>query len=553
LYLGTEYADNGANVSVTVDNDPPRTIVLGTPLEDALVRIPLGQYEAGMHTVTARHTGPDDGHVFIFDFLEIAVPAPELPEIGPNPQLSLATDWDTYHSLCLAPERTAWMINAMGFHGRVNHYAGALWFYELAGAGFAYASAPIDFTGTALFDLNFSHQTSLVVGRDDDSSNSTTITHVHYVGDTAETVAKALEMEINRGSMSIRAEAQGTVLTIHSRSQGRDSNHITLTAASTSLAPQPASLNLAGGSDGEWLTDLQATPRLNRAARDWTRSFFAALKSHGLDGVAALSMELGNGDPSPAAGIAQRCPGGDAVIVSTPALQTNFSPASAAFWQQAYRDLAQAMADAGVQPYLQFGEVQWWYFRDNRSGMPFYDAYTADTFRSVYGREMRAIPDNAASPADFPEETQFLPALIGQFTNQIMAYVRTEFPACRFEVLYPLDVNDTELNRAVNYPAGDWTPEKLDCLKTESFGYTYARDLKKCRASVLLPQTRGFPPGKCAHLTGISDPTTPWPKEVRLAQAAGIESVVLFALDQMCLIGYPLPLPRGLRRAVFQG
>ncbi len=439
------------------------------------------------------------------------------------------------------------MIDTMGFHGRVNHYVGALWFYELAaGPQLAYASAQIDFTGTALFSFTFSHQTSLTI-------DSTTVTHVHYIGDTAETVVKAIEMDINWGSMSVRAEAQGTVLTITSRSLGSESNNIGIAVGSTCLTPEPASQNLAGGQDGKWLTDLQATPRVNRAARDWTRSFFTALKGYGLDGVAALSMELGNGDDSTEAGIAQRCPAGDAVWVSTPALQTNFSPASIAFWQQAYLDIAQIQADAGMRPYLQFGEVQWWYFRNDRSGMPFYDAYATSAFRSRYGRDMQAILENTVSPADYPQETQFLPTLIGAFTSQIMAYVRARLPTCRFEVLYPLDVNETGLNRAINYPAGAWTPAALDCLKTESFGYTGARDLGKCLTSIQFPQVQGFAPQASAHLVGIGDPTAPWLKEARLAQAAGVESVVMFALDQLCLVGYPLPLPSGLRRASFQG
>jgi hypothetical protein len=33
----------------------------------------------------------------------------------------------------------------------------------------------------------------------------------------------------------------------------------------------------------------------------------------------------------------------------------------------------------------------------------------------------------------------------------------------------------------------------------------------------------------------------------------GVESVVLFALDQFCLIGYGLPLRDGARRALFMG
>jgi hypothetical protein len=63
----------------------------------------------------------------------------------------------------------------------------------------------------------------------------------------------------------------------------------------------------------------------------------------------------------------------------------------------------------------------------------------------------------------------------------------------------------------------------------------------------------GFTPAQRSHLVGVSDSSTAWLKEVRLAEGLGFESVVLFALDQMCLIGYPLPLSRGIRRSTQMG
>ncbi len=560
LYLGTEKlgiirADDthvdGAEISVTVDGTPlaPNpNLMIAT--EDQMVRIPLGQYGAGPHTVRIEHTG-SEGTVFRFDFLELALPSSDLPQIAGDSKSSLATDWDTDHSLCLAPERTAWMIDALGFRGRVNHYVGALWFYELMLSGNQYGSGQVEFIGTPSFGAT----TEISIARTEAPGETTTISHTNYIGDTAETIAKAFEIEINRGSASIRAEAQGAVLTIHSRTLGSDGNNIVISAV-PSTGPFRAECSgetLVGGVDGIWRTDLGATPRLNRAARDWHRSFFAALHTRGLDAVAALSTEMRDVDPSPETGIAQRCPGGDAVIVSTPAVQTNFSPVSVAFWREAYLDLARLMDDAGLTPYLQFGEVQWWYFRDNRSGMPFYDEYTKTAFRTAHGREMRTILDEHASPEAYPEEVVFLPTLIGEYTSQIISYVRAEFPTSRFEVLYPLDVNDYDLNRLINYPVSHWTAATLDCLKTESFGYTGSRHLNKCLESILFPQTRSFPPSKSAHLIGISDPVAPWQREARLSQAEGLESVVLFALDQYCLIGYPAPLPNGARRSTFQG
>ena len=122
-----------AQISVVVDALSPLTVNLNLG-EDVLIRTPLGQFTSGTHTVTATHTG-DAGAYFYFDFLEIAIPATTLPTETNEPKLAAATDWDTLAALALAPQRTAWMIYFLGFQGRVNHYAGALWFYELVCAG----------------------------------------------------------------------------------------------------------------------------------------------------------------------------------------------------------------------------------------------------------------------------------------------------------------------------------------------------------------------------------------------------------------------------------
>ena len=132
-----------------------------------------------------------------------------------------------------------------------------------------------------------------------------------------------------------------------------------------------------------------------------------------------------------------------------------------------------------------------------------------------------------------------------------------EHPAFRSlpdgEVLYSVDVNNTALNRVINYPRADWTPAALTCLKTESFTYTYSRDLDSSMTSIEAGSSSGFPPSQRSHLVGISDSSTSWLKEARMAEASGFESVVLFALDQFCLIGYQLPLSTGMRRSVQLG
>jgi hypothetical protein len=349
------------------------------------------------------------------------------------------------------------------------------------------------------------------------------------------------------------------MLTIWARAMGADGNGLSVAADTSGSVNFTATTSgaLAGGVDGDvtnmpwaqgWRTDASALPRLNRAARDWHASYFQALKTHGIDASAAFSMELQHGDPSVEAGIAQRYPDGSPTLVSTPALQTNFSPTSLAFWQEAYLEMAGLMNAAGITPYLQFGEVQWWYTAAT-SGMPFYDSYTTATFETAHGRAMQVIPSQDAAPAAFADECAFLPTLIGQFTDAIVAYVRASYPGARFESLYPVDTNNTPLNKLINYPTASWTPANLNCLKTESFTFTGSRDLNKARTSIELPAQLGFSPAQQAHLIGIGDYTTPWLKERRLALADGVRSVVLFALDQFCLIGYALPLKNGQRLA----
>ena len=156
-------------------------------------------------------------------------------------------------------------------------------------------------------------------------------------------------MLINQGATGVWARAEGAILTIQSRAMGTAGNGITISADTLS--------DVFGGSRSadRWRAELTASGGptwrrcrgLNRAARDWHTSFFRALKGYGIDVTAAFSMELQHGDPSPEAGIAQRYPDGSPVLLNTPALQTNFSPVSLAFWRQVYLDMANLLAQSG--------------------------------------------------------------------------------------------------------------------------------------------------------------------------------------------------------------
>jgi hypothetical protein len=542
LYLGTRMLASGGAITVQVDSAPAQTVSLTKPAEDYLVRVPLGEFAGQVkHTVTVTHSGVTGSDVFV-DFLEIALPSTTLPTFIEHPTTTLATDWDTYHSIAVAPERTAWLVDTLGFKGRANHYVGALWFYELVCPENAYATATVEFSGSPEFGAT----TEIVIA-------GSPLQHLNYFSDTAESIAKGFELLVAAGSSAVWARAEGAVLTIVARAMGTAGNAISLSASTGSgqFTASVSSPALSGGVTGKWLTDLTVVPRLNRAARDWSRSYYQALKARGIEVTAAFSMELKDGDVSLAAGIAQRYPNGP-VLLNTPAVQTNFGPQSTAFWKQVYRDMADIMVEAGVAPYLQFGEVQWWYFA-NSAGMPFYDDYTKQRFEATYHRPIAIILNQNDDPARYPEEAAFLPTLIGEFTDAVMTFVRETHSSAKFEVLYPPDTNDYPLNRVINYPAAHWTAANLECLKTENFTYTGNRDLNKARESIEAPRLLGFPGSKSSHLVGIWEYTAPWEREHSLSLSEGVESVVLFALDQFCLIGYTLSLQIEARRTLFMG
>jgi len=89
---------------------------------------------------------------------------------------------------------------------------------------------------------------------------------------------------------------------------------------------------------------------------------------------------------------------------------------------------------------------------------------------------------------------------------------------------------------------------KLTTLKTESFSFTFARDLNKSKYSIGYGVGKGFTRTQRCFLVGPGDSSTTWEKEARIAKKQNLESIVLFALDQFCLIGYPVPFWKNLRK-----
>ncbi len=223
VYIGTRMASDCAQITVSIDGVSIPAFNLSLQGEDVLIRLPAGTVPPGSHTVVIQHTGAT-GTFLYFDFIDLVVPTQLLPTFSPTPKTTLATDWDTNHSLALAPERTAWLIDTLGFTGRANHYVGALWFYELVRVGHVYATGVIQFGGRA----DASMITTLSIGLAGSGQPPDTINHLHLYGDTTETIATAFALEINSGYTSLWATAVGSTLTLQSRFMGTDGNNITI-------------------------------------------------------------------------------------------------------------------------------------------------------------------------------------------------------------------------------------------------------------------------------------------------------------------------------------
>ncbi len=290
--------------------------------------------------------------------------------------------------------------------------------------GITYATATITFAGAP----EFGKITSVWLGPTDIDHE---IDHLNLIGDTAESIATCFALLINAGSTGVWAQANGAVLTITSRAMGSAGNGMSITVNTnttdtTGLSAQ-VSGTLAGGADGKWLTDLTATPRMNRAARDWSLSFFAGAEGLRDRGDGVVQHGIRQRRRHRRYGIAQRYPDGSAAWLNTPALQTNFGPASTAFWQQVYADMAGLMAAGGSGTLSAVRRSPMVVLRGG-AGVPGHAIlrrlHDFGVSGGVWAGDGGDCEPECRARSAYPDECAFLPGLIGTFTQAVMAFVR---------------------------------------------------------------------------------------------------------------------------------
>jgi hypothetical protein len=546
LYLGVFQDGFSGIANVALDGAPqPNLDLYAGPYQDyrARVRIASG-VAAGQHTVRITVSGaksPASGGWNIgVDFIEALVPADWDAPAQVYSNVGFATDFDTAHSLALSPQRLVWGMHSLGVRGEVNHFLGIGQFAQRVRDGGSFPQRVYTFGGTPTpNDQIILHFGDSAIG------------HYIQIGDTLETIVRALAFKINELFNGIWASYSGTVLTVTVRAPSYN-----FTTSEEIIGAQTetidASGSLSGGGEGVWRVDPAITPRLNLATRDWHSDFLGALAARGMSAIFTLGAEL----TEPPAAFAQLYPDGAPVITANQSVQTTFRPESTSYWKEVFLETASLMNSAGMAPWLQFGEVQWWYF-PNAAGMAYYDSYTTAQFQAQYGRPLHVFTTNNDDPADWPEDANFVRDQLQAHVDTIQGYVLASYPAAKFEALWPMDANDPptrRLNYHVNLP-GNWTPANLETFKVEAFGYTgIEHDMSKAVTALRFPMdARGFPLARSRHLIGLFGHPWPWERVLIHARRAGLPLVNLWAYDQFCFFNLRLPLATEARRARFIG
>jgi hypothetical protein len=362
LYLGTSLFPSRATVDVSLDGDMSTELSCTLAVGSELVtrRLLRSSVPAGTHTLYLRVASAGR---FVFDYLEAAVPSdfPDAPVTYSN--VSPALDYDTDATYKVSPQRLLWHLTKLGFRGQINEYLGVFWWNQRKRVGGVWNSAVISFGGTwASGDV-----ATIALG----SGASRFPLHKSVTTwDTVDTIATHFVQYINSASVSMWAEKTGTgQLTIHTRTPNWG-DVLDVTQDQASAAGTVTSTgSLAVGVDGTWQIDPSASNPINFPLRQWHSDFFKLAAAENLQVTSSFSMELVNppDDGTAANTWTARYADGSSVRTDTGFANLSSSqcppvPTVTSFQKAVYKQIALLQSQAGLVPWLQFGEFLWWFF-----------------------------------------------------------------------------------------------------------------------------------------------------------------------------------------------
>lgn len=565
LYVGTSLYADRCIAGVSLDGDAETTLDCFLHADVAVqtrrkLRTTVG---SGAHRVVFRLTGTkhasagawdadSSGYAFYFDYLEAAVLS-DVPDAETTYEdICPAIDYDTDHAYKLSPQRLMWALDRMGFRGDLNDYVGVFWWNNRVRSGGVWTAKTLTVGGTWV-DGDW-----VIV-----TLGGTAVGKTVFPADTIDTIALSLACSINELFVGVWAEASGAVVTIHPRTPlWSFSLGISKSSSAGTVTESGTAGTIPAGTYGTWVVDAGASQVINRAATDWHRNLWEEVAGKGRTATAAFSMELLLPPDDPGSGQvwAARFPDGEAVLTDTgfAALKTThctFNSTVADYQKKAYLEMAGLMSDAGLTPWLQFGEFLWWFF-DNFSvanpygGMAYYDADTTAAALSALGRPLGGFqtPDDDPSVNSYAD-ANFVRSLIKPHCDAISNHVKASYPSAKFEFLLALDVNfptqngygiGGRLNRYVNVPAEFATKagSGLDRIKMESLSFgSQERHLDKQRYVMRFPyQVLSWDKADCAYNLPWFNAGCPWEAEYRAWQSEGIPLLMLWAWDHMALM-----------------
>jgi hypothetical protein len=370
LYLGTSlYSDRGM-VGITLDGDTNTTLdcYLAVGSEVVTRRIVRTSVAPGTHVLTITlsnsKNATSSGHNFIFDYIEAAVPTPNIPDaLVTYPNVSPALDFDTDATYKMSPQRLLWHLQKLGFRGHLNEYLGVFWWNQRKRSAATFHSAVVTVGGT----ITNNDYAEINIG-------GFVIRKSIISWDTVDTIAAHFVYYINSASVAMWAAVTGPgQFSIYPRTPNWGVSEFTV---ATYVSPNVAgaeTLTYTGdintGDPGIWQVDPSASNPLNFAIQQWHADLFSRVAAAGLLITTSFSMELvyPPDDGTVANAWAARFYDGTAVSTDTGfanlvSTQCSFIPNMTAYQQSVFTAMAGLQAAAGLTPWLQFGEFLWWFY-----------------------------------------------------------------------------------------------------------------------------------------------------------------------------------------------
>lgn len=195
-------------------------------------------------------------------------------------------------------------------------------------------------------------------------------------------------------------------------------------------------------------------------------------------------------------------------------------------------------------------------------GMAFYDADTLAAANNALGRNLTAFYTQDDDPTvNNSADALFLSQRISAYQQMVQAPTLATYPDASYELLWPEDVNRPDapyfnigypfpqggrLNNFVNLPAS-WKQQAnsgFQFFKTEALSWSasYNAQNESVAAINYSTQVLQWLPAQCRYLIAWFNGNCYWPYEYSVASPLGFNWVGFFAIDQMCLLSWLLPL-----------